>query len=229
MGDLRFRVAGIAERVQGGEGMKTTIDWNYPPPRAGLAGLWDKFVGPGATRSETVLQVGSAVIAAIAAPLYAYRAGVDWPTFSYALCAALAFDIAGGVLTNATSSAKRWYHRQGQGFTHHLGFVAVHLLHLLLVSWVYLAFDGLWFLIAGGYLLLAATGILLAPQYLQRPLALLGYAGGLLIALYGLPQPIGLEWFLPLFYLKLLLSHLLKEEPYRPVSGVDARRFDQQT
>jgi len=43
------------------------------------------------------------------------------------------------------------------------------------------------------------------------------YVGSLLITLYGLEQPIGLEWFLPTFYIKLLLSHLPKEEPYRPV------------
>jgi hypothetical protein len=33
-----------------------------------------------------------------------------------------------------------------------------------------------------------------------------------------LPQPQGLEWFLPLFYLKLLVSHLPTEEPYRPAA-----------
>ncbi len=32
----------------------------------------------------------------------------------------------------------------------------------------------------------------------------------------ALKIPEYLEWFLPLFYLKLLLSHCLIEEPYRP-------------
>jgi hypothetical protein len=60
------------------------------------------------------------------------------------------------------------------------------------------------------------TFTLSVPQYLQRPTALVCFACGLLIAMYLLPQPTGLEWFLPMFYLKVLVSHLPKEEPYRP-------------
>jgi len=196
-----------------------SINWNFPPPRSGLAGALDKFIGPGATRAELVLQIFIAVIAAIIAPLYASYVISDWTLAQYILCAVLAFDIAGGVITNATSSAKRWYHRAGQGFKQHFGFASLHLLHLLLVSWLYMAFDVEWVLLTGGYLLVSTATILLVPQYLQRPTGLLGYACGLLIAMYLLPQPAGLEWFLPLFYLKLLVSHLLKEEPYRPVSS----------
>jgi hypothetical protein len=57
---------------------------------------------------------------------------------------------------------------------------------------------------------------LVVPLYLRRPVALAVYAGVLLISIYVLPQPEGLEWFLPLFCLKLLVSHLPKEEPNRP-------------
>ena len=60
--------------------------------------------------------------------------------------------------------------------------------------------------------------MLWVPQYLQRPVALIVFGCALLISLYVLSQPVGLEWFLPLFYLKLLVSHLPKEEPYRPPS-----------
>jgi hypothetical protein len=61
------------------------------------------------------------------------------------MCSALAFDTAGGIITTATSSARRWYHRSGQGFKQHFAFVSIHLLHLALVSWLYLAFDVAWF------------------------------------------------------------------------------------
>ena len=105
-------------------------------------------------------------------------------------------DIAGGIITNATSSAKRWYHRAGQGFKQHFGAVAIHLIHIIVVSWLYLELDIAWFLIAGGYLLIAAAVVLLVPQYLQRPTALVLYACGLLISLYLLRQPEALEWFL---------------------------------
>ena len=136
--------------------------------------------------------------------------------FAGAVIAGFALDIAGGVVTNATGSAKRWYHRRGQGFWEHLGFVSVHLLHILLVGSLYLGFDLEWILLASAFLLAAAAAILAVPQYLQRPVAHAGYALGVLVSLYLLDAPRGLEWFLPLLYLKVLLSHLVREEPYRP-------------
>jgi hypothetical protein len=127
----------------------------------------------------------------------------------------IAFDIAGGIVTNATSAAKRWYHRPGQGFWQHLGFTAIHV-YPFIIAWLFLGMDWSYGLIVYGYLLFATLVILLVPQYLQRPVAMAAYAGGLLVALYVLPLIPGLEWFVPFFYLKLLVSHLIKEEPYRP-------------
>jgi hypothetical protein len=197
---------------------KMAINWNFPSPRPGLAGALDRFIGPGATRAELALQFGLPALAAIAAPLYASRVVESWSWLQYAVCCILAFDTAGGIITNATSSAKRWYHRTGRGFKQHFGMVSLHLLHLLLVSWLYLSFDIWWFAITGAYLLFSATIVLSVPQYLQRPVAVTVYACALLMSIYVLSQPTGLEWFLPLFYLKLLVSHLPKEEPYRPTS-----------
>ena len=198
------------------DGLNMKIDWHYPETRKGLAGIFDQFIGPGATPEEILLQLGMPLIAMVTAPIYATTLSNEWTPIQYVVCAFLAFDIAGGVITNSTSSAKRWYHRQGQTASTHLGFVALHLLHLLLVSWVFLSLDFLWVFAAGGYLLLAAIFILRVPQYLQRPIALLLYSVAILLSLYGLEAPLGLEWFLPLFYLKLLVSHLVREEPYRP-------------
>jgi hypothetical protein len=177
----------------------------------------DKFIGPGATRAEKAMQAALTVIAAIAAPLYASQVG-HWTLLQYIVCALLAFDVAGGVITNATSSAKCWYHRQGRGFKQHFGFVSLHLVQIFIVAWLYLDADRVWFMVAGGYLLLSAAIILMVPLYLQRLTAVIFYACGLLIAVYLLTQPVGLEWFLPLFYLKVLVSHLPTEEPYRPAN-----------
>jgi hypothetical protein len=68
----------------------------------------------------------------------------------------------------------------------------------------------------GAYLLFSAALVLLVPQYLQRPVTLAAYTCALLLSMYVLRRPPALEWFLPLFYLKLLVSHLPKEEPYQP-------------
>lgn len=190
-------------------------------PRKGLPGCLDRFVGPGATPIELALQFLLPLGAAVAAVAYAASAIGTWSTLQYVVCALLAFDIVGGVITNATSSGKRWYHRAGQGFSQHFGFVTLHLGHLVLVSWLFLGLDLTWVVIAGGYLLIAGLTIITTPLYLQRPVALIMYTGSLLLALYALAPPPKMEWFLPLFYLKLLVAHLPKEEAYRPGSDSD--------
>lgn len=195
------------------------INWNYPAPRSGLSGMIDKFIGPGALRAEVMLQMIFPIVAAIIAPLYAWRVVVSWSAIQYIMCIVLAFDITGGIVTNSTSSAKRWYHRAGQGVKQHLAFVSVHLVHLLIVAWLYLTFDIWWLFDASACLLVSAVTVLLVPLYLQRPVALIAYTCVLLISLYGLQQPVGLDWFLPLLYLKLVVSYLPKEEPYRPGDG----------
>ncbi|MGF1726843.1 hypothetical protein [Photobacterium nomapromontoriensis] len=192
------------------------IEWKYPEPKKGLAGSLDKFIGPGATKAELAIQIIIPIVALIVSVAYALTLPVDWGTAQYIICALLAADMAGGILTNATSTAKRWYHRNGQGFLDHYKFVVTHLCHLVLVSWLFLSFDIPWILYSGGFLLIASACILLSPIYLQRPISLAFYGLALIMSLYLLPSPVGLEWFLPLFYLKLLVSHLPYEEPYRP-------------
>jgi hypothetical protein len=169
------------------------INWNFPSPRPGLAGALDKFIGPGATRAELALQFALPGIAAIAGPLYASHVVESWSWLQYTVCCILAFDTAGGIITNATSSAERWHHRAGQGFKQHFRMASLHLLHLLVVSWLYLAFDVRWLLVSGGYLLVAAALVLWVPQHLQRPVALVAFSCALLISLYVLQQPVGLE------------------------------------
>lgn len=194
-----------------------------PEPREGLPGVLDRFVGPGATPAELALQFVLPLGAAGAAVAYAAYAVGTWSGIQYILCALLAFDIMGGIITNATSSGKRWYHRAGQGFPQHFGFVTLHLGHLALVSWLFLGFDLSWLIAAGVYLLIAGLAIISSPLYLQRPIALVMYAGSVLLALYALAPPPGMEWFLPFFYLKVLVAHLPREEAYRP-KGEASRR-----
>ena len=187
-----------------------------PMPRKGLKGQLDRFIGPGATPAELVLQLVPSAVAAVAAPLYALTLPFDWAAWQLGAIAILGFDLVGGVLTNATAAAKRWYHRPGQGWRQHMAFVSVHLFHIGLVALLFRGGDGLFFVGVSSYLMLAAGLILASPLYLQRPIAL-GLYGLVLVCdrILFTPTP-GLEWFLPLFFLKLLISHLLKESPYCP-------------
>lgn len=175
------------------------IEWNYPKPRGGVQGWFDKFIGPGATKQEVWLQICFPVLAAIAAPMYVWTQSIDWTVIQYIVCALLAADMVGGLITNATSTAKRWYHRTGQTFRNHFVFVLTHILHLTLVSWLYLSFNLGWIVAAGSYLILSSVIILTFPIYLQRPISITLYAGSILLCLYALDVPQGLEWFLPFF------------------------------
>ncbi|NTU63693.1 MAG: hypothetical protein HGB05_09910, partial [Chloroflexi bacterium] len=119
-----------------------------------------------------------------------------------------------GVVTNATSSAKRWYHRAGQSARQQLQFVALHVIHLVIVAWLFRSGDWLFAIVFSIYLLLSAIVITRTPLYLQRPLALGLTCVAIVMGLVVFAPTPGLEWFIPLLFLKLLVSHVLREEPY---------------
>jgi len=162
------------------------------------------------------LQFGGAFAAIVAVVLGWYFCELSRGALQVAVAALLAMDVVGGSITNATGAGKRWYHRAGQGARHHIGFVLLHIVQPLIVFFV---FDSVsWTFVAGGfgYLLLSALIVLVTPLYLQRPMAGALIGVGITLSLYLFPAPTGMEWFLPLYYVKLLSSHLLREEPYRP-------------
>ncbi len=186
------------------------IDWNYPEPRKGL----DKFIGPGATKAEIILQFTLAGLFGIGIVAYSFCAKFGWTWWQYLIGFLIAMDMSGGILTNATSSAKRWYHREGVGFKTHFGFVLIHLLQIVIISWAFMDFDIAYILITYGYLVGGSLIILQTKHYLQRPVALFLVAVGFVISLYALGAAPGVEWFAPMLFLKIMVSHLLKEEPY---------------
>lgn len=181
-------------------------------PRSGILGVLDRFTGPAATTAELILQFLPSLIAAALAPTYAITQNLDWTPWQLVIAAILALDLVGGVLTNATATAKRWYHRPGQGFRQHFNFVLLHILHVAVVAWLFRGGDLLFFILVSGYLLVASVIILQCSSYLQRPIALGLYGLVLLGSIYGVTPTPGLEWFLNLFFLKILVSHLLPEE-----------------
>ncbi len=192
------------------------INWHYPPPPPGLRGALDRFIGPGTTSGELALLLLAAGGGGAAVLVYALAGTPGWTLLQTLVALLLAFDLFGGVVTNATSSAKRWYHREEQGWRAHMGFIVIHALQPALVVLAFRPGDGLFFVLVYGYLLLAALAVLAAPLYLRRPLALLLFAGACLLDAYVLHPTAGLGWFVPVFFAKLLVSHLLREEPYRP-------------
>lgn len=192
------------------------IDWNCPSPRAGYKGLIDRFIGPGATQDEIKLQLFVPLLAGVVLVCIAYFGRFSWGWSQYLVATLLTVDMLGGIITNSSSSAKRWFHRDSRGVAQHLGFVAIHFLQLALFSWAFLNFDLWWILSTGSYMMISALIILNTSLHIRRPVALSLYALSLVLASQYFESALGLEWFLPLFYLKLLVCHLLKEAPFRP-------------
>lgn len=198
------------------------IEWNYPQP----ANSWEKFIGPGATKGEQTLMLLPTVLLTAGLLIMIPVQGIQWNVWQYLVAGLMAFDLVGGVITNATSTAKRWYHRPGQGTAKHLQFVAVHIFQLFLITWAFNDLNWIYLISVYGYLMLSSWIILQVPLHLQRPLAFGIYTLTLMLhysfltSVEGFASIPGLEWFIPVFFFKLLISHLLTEEPYRPEKEV---------
>jgi hypothetical protein len=194
----------------------TTIDWTIPEPRDGFLGEWDTFIGPGATRAENALFIVTALIAAAAIALYGILGPEDWPPLRIAVLALLGGDLAGGAVANASSATKRWYNRPEQGFAQHMGFIAVHVIYIALFSWLFRDLDVPYLIIASVALLASAALVLWLPLYLRRPVAALLTVCALVAG--PLTSPPVLAWFLPVLWLKLIMGHATRDEPYRPLA-----------
>ena len=192
------------------------ISWDLPAFRPGFWGVIDKFIGPGATRAEKNIQLFLPFLSSAGVVAVGFYSEFDWSVVQYLIIALLAGDMVGGVVTNATSAAKRWVFREGEGFREHITFVAIHLVQIVIFSWVFQGLDLIWIAGVYGLLMTSSVIILKAPLYMQRPVAASLYMVALLSSLSIFDAPAHLEWFLPILFYKLLISHLLREEPYQP-------------
>ncbi|MCA9778679.1 MAG: hypothetical protein KC800_18250 [Candidatus Eremiobacteraeota bacterium] len=179
--------------------------------RGGWLGAWDRLVGPGATAGENLGTLGVGLLAAIAAGIDIWLRR-DVTVLQLSLVAILAFDLAGGVWANATPAARRWYHRPGQGFLQHFGFIAVHIQPFLL-PWLFPDFVSGW-----EWATLLYVGVVLGTVVLYLMPSRLRTAGALtystfLLALTNQFWVSPLAWFAAAFILKLLVAHLLPEIP----------------
>lgn len=184
-----------------------------PIPRKGLFGLWDRFIGPGATLAENALILVSSVTGAIAAALRIELLEFDF--LQLVAAAVMGFDLIGGAICNATNTTKRWYHRPEVGWVQHMGFILLHLVYVAIAAWLFrdqTGFDWTYFGSIGSSLCVAATIVLAVPYYLKRPVAAGLYLVAIAIGLYGVGLTSGIEWFVPVLFLKLLIGHLVPEE-----------------
>ncbi|WP_323173649.1 hypothetical protein [Natrialba sp. PRR66] len=180
-------------------------------PRTGVRGFWDRLVGPTATSTEQALTAAFAVLATGVVCGYAIASDIGWSWFQFAVVGVITLDVAGGIPANATSSGYRWWHRPEKSNWDHLLFVAVHVHPFVLAA----LFAGVTWgeaMVIYGYLLVAAATVLRVDVSVRRASSLALFALWLLVTSSIQILPIGLEWFTPLLYLKLLVSHLVGGE-----------------
>ncbi|SDQ63362.1 hypothetical protein [Natronobacterium texcoconense] len=183
-------------------------------PREGLHGAWDRLVGPGATRAENWLVVGYSVLFCSGLVLYVHLVPLEWNALQQLVAVLIAFDVAGGIVANTTESGRRWWHRPSQTRGDHVRFVAYHVHPFVLA----LLFGGFTLLEAGlvyGVLIASTVTVLAAPNELRRPVAMVLFSAGLIVALYLVSPPHGLEWFVPFLFLKLIPGHLVNDDRAR--------------
>lgn len=139
-------------------------------------------------------------------------------------------------MTNATNSAKRWYHPAGQpGRARRLIFISAHLTHLAAIGFLVLPFaehalsyrPWMWFL--GNLILLYVLAVVIecTPLDIQRPMAFAAVLTAIFANLILFPTAVCLGYFVPLFYIKLPLCYLPLEAAWQtrpPAPPVNMRR-----
>ena len=192
------------------------ITWSYK-------GKTDLAVGTQATTIEKLLGWAAGLVGIVIIGFFYWQNKFDWTIWQYIIVAIIAFDVIGGAVANSLNSCKRFYHSPLQTFEsnyvklakNHLFFSIIHI-HPLVVSLLFLSSS--WFYGFFWYLTLQISVLLVTvtPLYLQRPVSMLIIVTALLINNYFVSSPAGLEWLIPVLFIKIVYGHTVKEEPYRP-------------
>lgn len=180
---------------------------DLPVPRAGLPGAWDRLVGPGMTPGEAALVLGASLVGALLAGLHLVLQG--YGVFLAVIGAAIAFDVIGGAVCNTTDTTKRWYHRPAARAKDHMGFIALHVVHIALIAWLFRepGFDWSYALLMSVWLLVSASIVIRAAPLLKSPLAVALTLAAFALVFYGPGPTPGMEWFVPALFIKLLIGH----------------------
>jgi len=177
-------------------------------PRPGLRGAWDKFIGPGASALEEWVALVPAFLFSMVILSAAYYKQVDWHSGLYIAAWFLAFDMVGGIATTATKAAKRWYHRPGRTWRNHAAFIAPHIAHIALFSWLFVEHSVLFFICYTSLLLIGTIVILISDVSIRRSVA---HTTVFLIIAIG-QQSFAVDplmvWFVPALFIKLFASYL---------------------
>lgn len=193
--------------------MRLPSDWNIEGATSGIVAFMRNFSG----NRRTLLERRAALVVMAAAPALALAAllveGRALATWQIVALMVLAVDLGGGVFVNATAAAKRWYHRASARDWHHLAFVLLHI-HPLLVAWAIPESGWMWAAYLYAATVTSTVIVLACPHYLRRPVALTAAAFVLAAAPLVASTSLLLAWIAPFYVVKLLVAHIVHEEPY---------------
>lgn len=176
-------------------------------PRRGILGLWDRLVGPDATRAEQGLAVAYAILFTGGLLAYVHAQSLGWSLIQQGIVALFALDIAGGIVANTTVAGVRWWYRPSQNRWDHFGFVAAHL-HPFVLAFLFQRVSWGESILMYGFLIVSACLVLLTPLRLRRSVAMMLVSLAIVLVLLFVSLGPGLEWFAPFLYLKLVGGHL---------------------
>jgi len=199
---------------------KPHINWE-------CSGKFNFTTGYGATKTESLLANYAAFIAPVIMYFLSWQS-LSWSWVQIVVAGILLLDMVGGVITNSLSSMKRLLYSNQDMELSFLAklvqskyiFPAIHFQMFLVplcfdVSWGYAIF---WY----AFMMISIISVHALPLYLRRPVALGVVMISILIGEMIFVPPVGLEWLAPIFIIKLVFSHAVREEPYRPLENLES-------
>ncbi len=188
-------------------------------------GKTDILIGTGATRLEKIIGWLTGILGASLYLYFYLNNSFNWSNWQYLLASLIAFDVVGGAVANALNSCKRFYQSSPKYnepnymrlLKNKLFFAAIHV-HPLIVGCLFGSLDWLYGLF---WYIALQTSVLItikSPLYLSRPIAISSVAIAILLNDYAIEPIAGFEWFIPLLFIKIVLGHSVREEPYRSTS-----------
>lgn len=176
-------------------------------PRRGLLGVWDRVVGPGASRGETTVTL---VLPPVAACVAWWLLPASATTLQRVLAAAIAFDVVGGVWVMSTPAARRWYHRPSRSRASRWAFALGHV-HPFVLAWAFDRAMGPWAACLYGGMVLGTAVLEVVPPRLRASTAAV-----VVVVVLGVETALGggpLVWFGAAYAMKLIVGHAMGDVP----------------
>lgn len=165
------------------------------------------FHGEKPLSSDITITYYIAVLFAIYVVFNAFLVEANYNLWQFFVLAVIALDLSGGLISNLTKSTKSFYLKRKKL---EYFFLIIHFIHPLLLTYTF-GLDAAFFFYAYLFMLFSSLLVLqFRKSNYDLSLALLITCIGITIGFQFLVIPNTLIWFLPLFFLKLIVGFSTK-------------------